>query len=232
MKLKEIIDFLEKEIPKELALPNDNVGLQDDYNLNQDINQIKIYMDLIPEFDEYYENTLNITHHPPLFKPKTPTYTIHSNWDIIIGGANEALADALNLKVIDYFDTETRIGRICKSEYNFLQLKKIILKNFKTARVVNNLNDEKELEKIAIISGFGLKNPNYIRLGKNKNINVIISGDLTHETAILAKNLGITIIDLGHHESEIPGLVSLKKIIDKLNIDNEIIDEKPIEVIK
>ena len=232
MKLKEIIDFLEKEIPKELALPNDNVGLQDDYNLNQEINQIEIYMDLIPEFDEYYENTLKITHHPPLFKPKTPTYTIHSNWDIIIGGANEALADALNLKVIDYFDTETRIGRICKSEYNFLQLKKIILKNFKTARVVNNLNDEKELEKIAIISGFGLKNPNYIRLGKNKNINVIISGDLTHETAILAKNLGITIIDLGHHESEIPGLVSLKKIIDKLNIDNEIIDEKPIEVIK
>ncbi|MCR5026129.1 MAG: Nif3-like dinuclear metal center hexameric protein [Methanobrevibacter sp.] len=232
MKLKAIIEFLEKEIPKELALPNDNVGLQDDYNLNQEINQIKIYMDLILEFDEYCENTLNITHHPPLFKPKNPTYTIHSNWDIIIGGANEALADTLNLKVIDYFDCETRIGRICKSNYNFLQMKKIIFKNFKTSRIVNKLNDEEKIEKIAIISGFGLKNPNYIKLAKNKNLNIIISGDLTHESAILAKNLGITLIDLGHHESEIPGLIYLKKLIDKLNIDNEIINEPPIEVIE
>lgn len=232
MKLKAIIEFLEKEIPKELALPNDNVGLQEDYNLNQEIKQIKIYMDLIPEFDEYCENTLNITHHPPLFKPKNPTYTIHSNWDIIIGGANEALANTLNLKVIDYFDCETRIGRICKSNYNFLQLKKIIFKNFKTARIVNKLNDEEKIEKIAIISGFGLKNPNYIKLAKNKNLNIIISGDLTHESAILAKNLGITLIDLGHHESEIPGLIYLKKLIDKLNIDNEIINEPPIEVIE
>ena len=231
MKLKEIIEFIEKKIPKELALPNDNVGFQDEYNLNQEINSIKIYMDFIQEYDEYLENTLIITHHPPLFKPKTPTYTIHSNWDIKIGGANDALADTLNLIVIDYFDSETRIGKICKSDYNFLQLKKIILKNFKTARVVNKPDDEKEIKKIAIISGFGLKNPNYVKLAKNKNIEVIISGDLTHESAIIAKNLGITLIDLGHHESEVPGLIYLKKLIDELNIDIEIIDEKPIEEI-
>ena len=231
MKLKEIIEFIEKKIPKELALPNDNVGFQDEYNLNQEINSIKIYMDFIQEYDEYLENTLIITHHPPLFKPKTPTYTIHSNWDIKIDGANDALADTLNLIVIDYFDSETRIGKICKSDYNFLQLKKIILKNFKTARVVNKPDDEKEIKKIAIISGFGLKNPNYVKLAKNKNIEVIISGDLTHESAIIAKNLGITLIDLGHHESEVPGLIYLKKLIDELNIDIEIIDEKPIEEI-
>ena len=186
-------------------------------------------MDLIPESDEFCENTLVITHHPPLFKPKIPTYTIHSNWDIIIGGANEALADTLNLKIIDYFDSETRIGRICKSNYNFLQLKEMILKNFKNVQIVNKLNDDEEIEKIAIISGFGLKNPNFIKLAKNKNLSILISGDLTHESAILAKNLGITLIDLGHHESEIPGLVYLKKIIDELNMDIEIIDEKPIE---
>ena len=57
--------------------------------------------------DNNNENTLIITHHPPLFTPKTPTYTIHSNWDIIDGGANEALANTLKLEVIDYFDKKT-----------------------------------------------------------------------------------------------------------------------------
>ena len=103
MKLKDIIEFLESEIPNELAIPQDNIGLQDSYDLDIEIKSIKIYMDLFWEDDEFLENTLIITHHPPLFKPKTPTYTIHSNWDIIKGGANEALANTLNLEVIDYF---------------------------------------------------------------------------------------------------------------------------------
>ena len=116
MKLKEIIEFLDEKIPKSLALDFDEVGFKKDYDLEQDILSVKIYMDLLPE-DDNGENTLIITHHPPLFTPKTPTYTIHSNWDIIDGGANEALADSLNLEVIDYFDIDTHIGRICKSLY-------------------------------------------------------------------------------------------------------------------
>ena len=104
MKLKEIIKFLENEIPKELALQTDNIGLQGKYDLDVEINSIKIYMDLFAEDDEFLKDTLIITHHPPLFKPKTPTYTIHSNWDIIKGGANEALANTLDIEVTDYFD--------------------------------------------------------------------------------------------------------------------------------
>ena len=83
MKLKEIIEFLDEKIPKSLALESDEVGFKKEYDLNQTISSIKIYMDLLPEDDSYTENTLIITHHPPSFIPKTPTYTIHSNWDII-----------------------------------------------------------------------------------------------------------------------------------------------------
>ena len=155
MKLKDIIEFLESEIPNELAIQGDNIGLQDNYDLDIEINSIEIYMDLFPEDDEFLGNTLIITHHPPLFKPKTPTYTIHSNWDIIKGGANEALANTLNLEVIDYFDDKTKIGRICKSDYTFSQLKEIVLNNFESPRVVNILNDSDKVNKIGIISGFG-----------------------------------------------------------------------------
>ena len=232
MKLKEVIDYLDEKIPKSLALQTDEVGFKKDYDLSQDISSIKIYMDLLPEDDDVNENTLIITHHPPLFVPNTPTYTIHSNWDIIEGGANDALADALGLEVIDYFDSKTNIGRICKSNQKFCELKRNILDNFSDVRIVNDLDDEKPINRVGIISGFGLKNPEYIRLSKSKDLDILISGDLTQETAILEKNLGMTLIDLNHHESEVPGLYALGDILKEIDIDIEVIDKKPIDVIK
>lgn len=229
MKLKDIIDFLDEKVPNELALGFDNVGLMGNYNLNSDITSIKIFMDLWPKFDEFDENTLIITHHPPLFEPKTPTYTIHSNWDIINGGANEALAEALELEAIDYFDDETNIGRICKSEYTFNELKNIILNTFRNVRIVNEPDGKKEIDNVGIISGFGLKNPEYIKLAKDKNMDLLISGDLCQETAVLAKNLDVVLIDLGHHESEVPGLYKLKELIGEFDIDVEIVNENPIQ---
>ena len=193
MKLKEIIEFIDEKIPKSLALESDEVGFKKEYNLEQNINSIKIYMDLLPENDHNNHNTLIITHHPPLFIPKTPTYTIHSNWDIIDGGANDALADALNIKVTDYFDCSTNIGRVCKTDYTFLDLKSIILDNFNDVRIVNKLDDNKLINKIGIISGFGLNNPEYVKLAKDKNLDILISGDLTQKTAILAKNLKMSL---------------------------------------
>ena len=59
MKLKEIIEFIDKNIPKNLALENDEIGFKKEYNLNQDISSIKIFMDLYPEFDTQKTNTLN-----------------------------------------------------------------------------------------------------------------------------------------------------------------------------
>jgi dinuclear metal center YbgI/SA1388 family protein len=232
MKLKEITDFLDEKIPQELALDFDDVGFNNEYDCKREIKDIKIFMDLLPQDDDFNENTLVITHHPPLFKPKTPTYTIHSNWDIIDGGANEALAETLNLKVIDYFDHKTNIGRICRTNSTFGDLKKVILNNFRNVRVVNELEDNHKLDKIGIISGFGLKNPDYIKLAHEKKLDILISGDLCQETAILAKNLNLTLIDLGHHESEIPGLFKLAEILDKLDVNIEIIDKKPIDKLK
>lgn len=231
MKLKTIIEFLEDKIPTNLALDFDNVGLMGEYDLDLEISSIEILMDLMREYDDS-QDTLIITHHPPLFTPKTPTYTIHSNWDIIDGGANDALAETLNLKVIGYFDDSTKIGRVCKSDLKFLELKKTIQEKFGDVRIVNDLNDEDIPGKVGIISGFGLKNPEYIKLAKDKDLDILISGDLTHESAILAKNLKITLIDLNHHESEVPGLYALGNVLRELDIDVKVIDEKPIEKLK
>ena len=188
-------------------------------------------MDLYPCDDGFGENTLIITHHPALFNPKTPTFTIHSNWDIIEGGANEALADCLSLKVIESFDKSTDIGRICEVNKRFDEFREIITDNFNDVNVVNMPDDERIIKKAGIISGFGLKNPDYIRLASENNLDILISGDLTQESAVLAHNLDLTLIDLGHHNSEVPGLYYLKNIVDELGIDCEVINKIPIEKI-
>lgn len=232
MKLRYIIEFLNDRIPESLALDNDEIRFKKDYDLNQDINSIKLYMDLLPHHNVYFEDTLIITHHAPLFVPKTPTYTIHSNWDIIDGGANDALAKILGLDVIDYFDDTTQIGKVCRSNHTFADLKKTILKKFNNVKIVNKLDDDIIIKNVGIISGFGLKNPEYIKLAKDKGLDILISGDLTQECAILAKNLNITLIDLNHHESEVPGLYALGDVLRELDIDIEVIDDRPIEVMK
>lgn len=228
MKLKEIIDFIDSKVPHEFALENDKIGFSRDYDLNQDINSVRIFMDLYPEDDNFGSDTLIVTHHPPLFEPESPTYTVHSNWDIIDGGANEALADALGLNVRGVFDSKTNIGRICECEFTFKELKDKILNNFNNARVVSPFEDDEIIKHIGIISGFGLKNPNYIRLASELNLDILISGDLTQETSVLAKNLNLCLIDLGHHESEVPGLFKLAGVFSEIIVDCEVIDKKPI----
>ena len=110
-------------------------------------------------------------------------------------------------------------------------------------RLVSSDKPNKILKKIALISGFGLSNKEYIKLANNilkevvfkgtpfklaNNISVdaFLSGDLNHSNAILAKKLELNIIDVPHHITEIPGLIRLGELIK----NNEEIDI-PIEVI-
>ena len=76
MKLKEIIEFIDKKIPKSLALESDDVGFKKEYDIEQNINSIKIYMDFLPENDRNNDNTLIITHQKHLLIPFIQTGTL------------------------------------------------------------------------------------------------------------------------------------------------------------
>ena len=97
----DIFNIIDELVPRRYALKNDNVGYYSKTYENLDIKNIKVLMDLLPEDDLKCDaGDLIISHHPPLFMPKTPTYVVHSNWDIINGGSNEkqALAESAPLQ--------------------------------------------------------------------------------------------------------------------------------------
>lgn len=216
MLASEFIHGIESEVPRELTVKHDIVGFIGPGDPDKfDVNKILVALDYqsdakISGFD------LLISHHPPVIPPKIPTYVLHSNWDIVKGGANDALADILNLNVLSNFDEINGIGRICSTDTTFNDFfhhasRVLMADHFKVIQ-----GHEDHIKKVVIISGFGL-NPEYIQLASEKGANLILSGDLTHKGAIIAKSLGISVIDATHQATEIPGLLKLCQLISKFN---------------
>ena len=226
----DIFNIIDRLIPRKYALENDNVGYYSKTYENLDIKNIKVLMDILPEDDLKFETgDLVISHHPPLFLPKTPTYVVHSNWDIINGGSNDALAYFLGLKPISIFHKPTGIGRICSSTKTLDQFLSLVCYKFgpENVRLVHDGDFDKMLRKIAIVSGFGLSNKELIKLAKDRSVDAFVSGDLNHSNAILAKKLGVTLIDVSHHIIELPGLFALKELLrnnKEIDVPVEMID--------
>ncbi|AMK14757.1 Nif3-like dinuclear metal center hexameric protein [Methanobrevibacter olleyae] len=230
MYANDIFNIIDEMIPRKFALKNDKIGYFGKNFDNLDIKNIKIVMDLLPEDDlKFNKEDLVISHHPPLFMPKTPTYVVHSNWDIIGGGSNDALAYYLGLKPISIFHKQTGIGRICSSAKTLDEFLTLVSYKFgpENLRLVSDGNFNKILRKIAIVSGFGLSNKEFIKLAKDRSVDAFLSGDLNHSNAILARKLGLTLVDVSHHIIEIPGLFALKELIEnneKIDVPVELID--------
>ncbi len=232
MKLSQIINLIEKKIPKSLAIENDFIGLMDDYDLNQDIGNIYIMMDLYEsdvwslEYDD-----LVITHHKPLFIPEIPTYVLHSNWDVIDGGSNDALVEKLGLDVVGVFDEDLGIGRICRLNGSLDDFFATVVEEFPFAQIVGY---PESCDRVGVISGFGLKNPGYVELARDEGVGVLVSGDLTHDVGVLANNLGVCLVDIGHHFSEVPGLYCLGEFLLGCGLKCVVVDNgapwKPLNI--
>lgn len=235
MKASELFSRIEQEIPLELALKEDSVGYIGTIDPESfDVKKILILLDYVSqsvsETNYYSQFDLIILHHPPHSIPPVPVYVIHSNWDIIKGGASDALADCLQVIPDDVLDESTQIGRIGKFASGPVSLGRFIREIQIKLRVndirIVNCNKFKMITKIALVSGFGL-NQDLIQKAIEKEVDVYISGDLTHPGAILAKTTGLTLIDATHYATEFPGLCKLGKLIASLGPDVKVRYDTP-----
>ena len=64
-------------------------------------------------------------------------------------------------------------------------------------RVVGDLNTK--IKKVAVVTGAG---SDMVSLAKSKNCDVIITGDVKYHEAQDALDMGMTIIDCGHFDTE------------------------------
>lgn len=234
----------------------DNTGFQIG-DENKDINRILVALDidnhvyekvLIEEFD------MIITHHPLIFKPLSSittssykekliynlikneivVFNAHTNLDQAHGGVNDVLAgllelsNCLPLEVNDLeFEMEYGYGKVGDiEEQPLIEYISFIKEKLNIEFLTVYGNEEILVNRVAVCGGSGAE---FIYNAFDKDACIYITGDIKYHDAQLGSELGLTIIDAGHYNTEKVILPVIKEYLEKETDNNIYIEiwEKP-----
>lgn len=247
MKIKHFLFEFEKFAPHNLALSFDNIGLLVG-DFESEITGIYVSLDIndkvIEKVRQLNLNTI-VSHHPIIFNPlkqivnsdviggkiiKLLNYGInvisyHTNLDATVDGMNEELVNILGFKYKDLEILEINkisdccgIGRILNlsSELNI----DYIIDQIKIKLNINHLRfidsgSKHKFSKLCVINGSG---NSMVKDCYDRDVDLIITGDVSYHTAFDAIEKGISILDIGHFNSEnIIYKNVMQKFINRIN---------------
>ncbi len=222
MKIKTIINHLEKLCPGNLAIAKDPIGLQIG-NLENNMQNILIALDCSKKvIQKAVKNQCNLilTHHPLFWpdkekgikesfyqktkakilnKQKITVYSLHTNYD------EKYLKHQLLKKVASKSIVLSNLsGFICakllqkQSLLSFIIKMKQIWKLPKIPGLINNLNNQ--IETIAVVPGAG---GFAIEQCIKKKIDLIITGEIKWSDWIICRDYQQNIITIGHHTEQL-----------------------------
>jgi dinuclear metal center YbgI/SA1388 family protein len=223
MKVRELNDYLLSLYPLDLASSFDQgkmglqIGAEED-----DITGVLITLDVtgavIDEAVRLKSNVI-ISHHPFMFDPllrisyndafgtklvkviinRLNIINMHTNYDSALGGMNDELANQLDLKDIrPYFpepssDNFLRIGKIePQSLESLVRMVKSKL-NLPMTKVIGDLKQPVSI--IGIVGGSGGSEINH---ALSAGCDVLITGEVKQNQALLAKEKGLSVIEVTH----------------------------------
>lgn len=242
MIIKEIISELEKLFPKKNAEDWDNVGLLLG-DLENDVKGVVITLDVDEKSIEKAISegaNLIISHHPMIFSGiksidfKNPiskkikslikndinVYCMHTNIDSTLGGLNDYILKKLEIEISKVLapkaDKVNGIGRYYKigkgftiDEYCKLVKNKLGLEEMS----LYTKDKHKSCEKVAFVNGSGA---DFWKKAKFYNCDLLITGDAKYHTIYDALESGISILDLGHYESEKEFMELIQEILKSI----------------
>lgn len=224
-KVSDIVCFLDKKYPPYLASNFDSgkIGLQFG-TFHHDVKKVMIALDGTTEvIQEMIDKKVDllITHHPFMFNSllsmqydnqlmkkiklviqnECNVYAMHTNFDVSSNGMNEILAKILELKEIHSekpeIDASTflRIGKLEKPQMfsEFVEMVKEKLEE-DAVRIVSS-NPSKKVEIVGIIGGSGGFE---LQSAYQNHCDVFITGEIKHNIAIDALDLGVNLIEVSH----------------------------------
>lgn len=210
MKLKEIYTLLNRLSPFELQENWDNSGLQVG-SFDDEVNQICLSLDIDSKLLKTLEpNTLIITHHPLIFKglktfnpslypasllqkmiqKNITLISMHTNFDKTHLNAYVA-KEVIKLDIIEQEDFFCYLN-VEQSFKDFVAYIKQCfgIENLKTVQAHDFLHTA------ALTTGSGGD------LIEHVKADCFLSGDIKYHQALMAKENNLTLIDIGHYESE------------------------------
>ncbi|WP_373004049.1 Nif3-like dinuclear metal center hexameric protein [Sulfurimonas sp.] len=210
MKISEIYKFLDELSPFELQESWDNSGLLLG-DFNQEVTKIVLSIDVDESLiDSMDKDTLLITHHPIIFgglkqlefskypanliqkmiQKNISNIAMHTNFDQT--HLNEFVAtEVLGYKIaqkdgfVAYLDVD--------EEFDSFAKKVSLAFGLPHARCVKSSN---RVKRVALTTGSGCS------LLKSINADCFLTGDVKYHDAMEAKSIKLSLIDIGHFESE------------------------------
>jgi len=210
MKISQIYEFLDNLSPFELQEPWDNSGLLLG-DFNQDVEKIVLSIDVDEALiDEMDRDTLLITHHPIIFgglkqlefskypanlikkmiQKNISNIAMHTNFDQT--HLNEYVAtEVLGYKIaqkdgfVAYMDID--------EEFDMFAKKVSLAFGLPHAKCVKSSS---RVKRVALITGSGCS------LLKSIEADCFLTGDVKYHDAMEAKSIKMSLIDIGHFESE------------------------------
>ncbi len=209
MKLRTVYDFLNEISPFELQEEWDNSGINvGDYNF--EVNKIYISLDIDEKVIEELEpNSLLITHHPLIFRGVKKVIPNRFSTKYLISliqknCAHIAMHTNFDKTHLNTYFAEEILELSGESEdfiyysdvfMEFDELVKLVKEkmNLNTLRVVKTKDF---IKRVAITTGAGMS------LLDNIKADCFMTGDIKYHEAMDAKSREISLIDIGHFESE------------------------------
>jgi dinuclear metal center YbgI/SA1388 family protein len=210
MKISKVYDFLNTLSPFELQEKWDNSGLLIG-SLDEEISEIALSIDVDEKLiDSLANNTLLITHHPIIFSglkqlefSKYPANLIqkmmqknisniamHTNFDQT--HLNEHVAtEVLGYKILKkdgfvaYIDVDEDFDTFASKVSKAFGLE-----------IVRCVKSTQRVKKVALTTGSGCS------LIKSLEADCFLTGDIKYHDAMEAKSINMSLIDIGHYESE------------------------------
>ncbi|WP_102400170.1 Nif3-like dinuclear metal center hexameric protein [Haloimpatiens massiliensis] len=267
LKVKDIEEIMENYAPSKFKESYDNVGLMvgdKEDEIKGILIALDCTLKVIEEAKEKGCNLI-LTHHPLIFnKPSSITkdtlqgrkiieliknnlnlFSSHTNLDSVYGGLNSLIMKKLGFEdystmelspVREPGDNVTGVGRlaILNEAISIKDLCRMVKNKLRVPFIRYTGDENWKVDKIAVINGSG---EDFFSISKKLGAQCIITGDTTYHYASDYTEEGISIIDVGHFETEWPAFKMFGELIQEqlkekaYNVDI-IISEKTSRVYK
>ncbi|MBQ7294959.1 MAG: Nif3-like dinuclear metal center hexameric protein [Clostridia bacterium] len=230
--VKDISDFIDLLAPYSTKCEWDNCGILVG-DESKEVHKIGFALDLTSEtLRDAIENKVDliVTHHPIIFKAQKnflkgnlayelashgiSAVSAHTCFDCAVGGVNDILCNILDIKnAIGVPSQEcvcpmARIGDIEEmSSADFAN--KVAKKLGTVCRVADSMN---MVKKVAVCGGAGM---DFFFESVKMGADAYVTGEVKHHEFLMAKDVGVTVIEAGHFETENPSMAYLKKYIEE-----------------